>query len=116
MVPLSPIVASYVADPLTWLILRGGMLADIVVVARLLGDDRSKAVRVVWLAGLLCLGGAWLTLTIRGAARAKLPASTDIRTIDTTTTLMPLKCYPLLKTERSSDDDCHVTHDARRTM
>jgi hypothetical protein len=70
VVPLSPIVASYIAHPLTWLILRGGMLADIVIVARLLGDDRSEAVRVVWLAGLLCLGGAWLTLTIRGGGQS----------------------------------------------
>jgi hypothetical protein len=117
MIPLSPIVASYVAHPLTWLILRGGMLADIVVVARLLGDDRSKAVRVVWLAALLCLGGAWLTLTIWGVARATLPASTDIRTIDTTTTLlMRLKCYPLLNTQRSSDETCRVTHNARHTI
>jgi len=70
VVPLSPIVASDVADALTRLFLRGGMRANIVVVARLLGDNRSKAVRVVWLARLLCLVGAWLTLAIRGGGQS----------------------------------------------
>jgi hypothetical protein len=42
------VISSDVPDTLTRLILRGGMLADIAVCSRLLGDDRSKAVRVVW--------------------------------------------------------------------
>jgi hypothetical protein len=81
VVPLSPIVASDVADALTRLILRGGMLANIVRTRRLLGDNRSKAVRVLW-----------LTLTIRGAARAALPANANISKTNTTT-LMRLKGY-----------------------
>jgi hypothetical protein len=106
VVPLSSIVARDVAHPLTRLILRGGMLADVVVVARLLGDDRSEAVRVVWLAGLFFFGGAWLTLTIRGAARAAPPASANISKPNNTTTLMRLKdCYPLLDLERTSSED-----------
>jgi hypothetical protein len=70
VVPCLRVIASDAAHALTRLILRGGMLANIVVVARLLGDHRSKAVRVVWPALLLCLGGAWLTLTIRGVGQS----------------------------------------------
>jgi hypothetical protein len=74
VVSRGPVVARDVAHALTGLTLRGGMLADVVVVAGLLGDDRSEAVGVLWLARLLFLRGAWLTLTIRrsgqsGAAR-----------------------------------------------
>jgi hypothetical protein len=70
MITFSPIVARDVAHPLTRLILRGGMLADVVVVARLLGDDRSEAVGVLWLGRLFFFGGAWLTLTIRGGGQS----------------------------------------------
>jgi hypothetical protein len=101
MVPFRTVIASDVADALTRLLLRGGMpaepaLAVVLLVLRLLGGRTSEAARGLWLALLLFLVGAWLTLTIRGAARAALPTSVNISKTDSTTTIMRLKGNPLL--------------------